>query len=359
MRILQLRSSDVFSSPERLIIGQCRHLPEFDFLCASFVRPGVENRFLKECAEAGIDTAEIPDSFPGDIRLIGRLRRLIMEKRIDLVISHDYKAGFYTFFSLRKQAVRQIAYFHGVTSEDKKVKIYNAVDRQVLKRLGQVIAVSEKTRQLLVGMGIESERIEVVPNAIDDESLIADHQFEVRPEGPARIMAAGRFSYEKGFDLLLQALAKVKESTSPFSVDLFGAGPEEDKLHRLVKELDLESIVTFRGFVDSLLPELRRADFLVMPSRSEGMPVTVLEAWSQRLGLIATTVGGVPEIVEDGVNGLLVAPENVPALTERIVWALDHRREMRQYGSAGFELVRERYTYSQQAELLRKIYNQA
>lgn len=357
MNILHLRSSDVFSSPERLIIGQCRHLPEFHFVCASFVNPGQENRFLKECRAAGIETAEIQDSFPGDVRLVGRLRRLIIEKRIDLVITHDYKAGFYTFFSLRKQAVQQIAYFHGVTSEDRKVRIYNAVDRQVLKRLERVIAVSERTKELLVEMGVLPERITVVPNAIDDASLTSENQFEVRPEGPARIVAAGRFSYEKGFDLLLQALAIVKKSTSSFHVDLYGLGPEEAKLRKMVQKLALADVVEFRGFVEDLLPALRRADFLVMPSRSEGMPVTVLEAWSQRLGLIATGVGGVPEIVTDGANGLLVASEDVEALAGKITWALANRAKMREFGSAGFELVKEKYTYSRQAELLREIYN--
>ncbi len=357
MNILHLRNSDVFSSPERLIIGQCLNLPEFDFTCASFVRPDRENRFLKECRAAGLKTLSVPDSFPGDIRMIGRLRRLILEKRIDLVITHDYKAGFYTFFSLRRQAVRQIAYFHGVTSEDRKVRIYNAIDRQVLKRLGQVIAVSERTGELLVEMGIPSKRIVVVPNAIDDASLSSENQFEVRAEGPARIVAAGRFSYEKGFDLLLQALKIVKDTVPAFKIDLYGLGPEEEKLKRMVRDLSLGDMVTFCGFVDDLLPALRKAEFLVMPSRSEGMPVTVLEAWSQRLGLIATTVGGVPEIVTDGVNGLLVPSEDVEALAAKIVWALANLEKMRQYGSAGFGLVKEKYTYSRQAELLREIYN--
>lgn len=356
MKILHLRNSDLFSSPERLIIGQCRHLPEFDFLCASFVSPKTPNRFLEECEIAGIETAAIEDSFPGDIRMIGRVRRLILEKGIDLVVTHDYKAGFYAFFARRKLDVRQIAYFHGVTSEDRKVRLYNAVDRQVLKRLKQVIAVSQKTRVLLIDLDIPQENITVVPNAIDDASLIEENQFEVRPEGPARIIAAGRFSHEKGFDLLLQALRKLKDTTPAFKVDLYGVGPEEEKLKQMVRELSLEDTVFFRGFVDSLLPAMRKADFLVMPSRSEGMPVTVLEAWSQRLGLVATTVGGVPEIVTDGVNGLLVPPEDVDALAAGISHAVSNLPEMQQYGSAGFDLVREKYTYSRQAELLRRIY---
>jgi len=357
VNILQLRSSDVYSSPERLIIGQCLNLPEFSFVCASFVGPGEKNRFLEECRAAGLDTAAIPDSFPGDIRMIGRLRRLILERSIDLVVSHDYKAGFYTFFSQRKLAVKQIGYFHGVTSEDKKVRIYNAIDRRVLRRLRQVITVSERTRELLIEKGIPPERIAVVPNAIDDASLLSENQFKVRPERPARIIAAGRFSYEKGFDLLLQALNKAREAAPPFRVDFYGIGPEADKLREMVNDLSLGEVVEFRGFVDDLLPALREADFLVMPSRSEGMPVTVLEAWSQRLGLIATTVGGVPEIVREAVNGLLVPSEDVEALADRIVWALHNLEEMRKYGAAGFRLVKEKYTYSRQAELLREIYN--
>ncbi len=356
MKILHLRNSDIYSSPERLIIGQCLNLPEFEFVCASFVHPDRDNRFLEECHRQGIKTVGLRDSFPGDVRLVGRLRRIILEEDIDLVVTHDYKASFYTFFARRKLAVKQVAYFHGVTSEDFKVKVYNAVDRQVLKRLKHVIAVSEKTSELLADMGVDPINITVVPNAIDGATLVPADWTPPEPAEKRRIVAAGRFSFEKGFDLLLQAIARVRKSREDFTLYLYGTGPEESKLRQLTGVLDLEGTVEFCGFSDDLLPVLRGMDFLVMPSRSEGMPVTVLEAWSQQLGLIATSVGGVPEIVEDGRNGLLVPPEDVQALADKIVYALGNPPVMCQLGRRGFDRVKEKHTYAQQAVLLRKVY---
>jgi glycosyltransferase involved in cell wall biosynthesis len=119
----------------------------------------------------------------------------------------------------------------------------------------------------------------------------------------------------------------------------------------------LGDIVSFCGFVDDILPIFREIDFMVMPSRSEGMPVVILEAWSQQVGVLATSVGGIPEMIKSGQSGLLVPPENVAELSDKLLWALNHRDRMDQFGRAGFELVKEKYTYPVQAARLAAVYS--
>jgi glycosyltransferase involved in cell wall biosynthesis len=358
MTILHLRNSDIFGSPERLIIGQCRHLPEFRFVCASFVRHRQTNRFLEECVRQGLIAEPCRESFPGDWRVIPQIQRIIRRHQVKLIVTHDYKADFFGYFAAQKCHIPQVGYFHGITAEDLKVKLYNAIDRFMLRRLPCVITISTLTRRLLTERSIKAEKIYVVPNAVPSDSLLDTRQDRSGRKNRIDVIAAGRFSYEKGFDILLRAVAAIKDKAPPFTLHLYGQGPEEEKLRRLTRALGLDDIVSFRGFVDNILPILSQMDLLVLSSRSEGMPVIILEAWSQQVGVLAMAVGGVPELIADGENGLLVPREDVRRLAEKLLWALQHPDEVNRFGMKGFELVKEKYTFESQAKLLRKIYTE-
>jgi len=358
MTILHLRSADIYGSPERLIIGQCRHLPSFDFVCASFVRGQRENRFLRQCEKNGLLTATIRESFVGDFRVIRQIRQVIEQHDVSLLVSHDYKSNFCGCFATRRAGIKQVAYFHGVTSEDVKVGLYNLIDKFTRRRMDRVIAVSAMTARFLQAQGLPSDKIEVVPNAVDPATFSYERPLRSDAEGRCRIVAVGRFSREKGFDLLLEAASAIRCQAPPFELLLYGVGPEEQRLRDRVGRLGLGDVVRFGGFVDDILPILREVDFMVMPSRSEGMPVGILEAWSQQVGVLATSVGGIPEMIESGRSGLLVPPENVAELSDKLLWALNHRDRMDQFGRAGYDTLNEKYTYTVQAERLASIYSE-
>ena len=359
MKILHLRSSEFYGSPERLIIGQCLHLKEFQHVCGSFVRPGAESRFLEECEKAGIYHKAVRESHLADLRTAARIGQLIDAERVDLLVSHDYKANFYGRMAAKRRSTPQIAYFHGLTSEGLRMRLYNRIDRHVLRKIGLVITVSEVSKSSLVERGVPESRIRVVYNAIDHDSLTKHPKRESSGQPYQRIVAAGRFSHEKGLDILLEAIARIKESAPPFQLYPYGHGVEENNLKQMVSRLGLGDIVEFSGFVDDILPILADMDFMVMPSRSEGMPVAILEAWSQELGVVATSVGGVPEMIQSGQNGLLVDPEDPGALADRMLWALNHPEAMRSYGKAGYKTIGEKFTFEIQAAQLSEIYTEA
>jgi len=355
--ILHLRSANIFGSPERLIIGQCRHLKEFSFVCASYVRGDTENRFLGECTSAGLTTGVLRESFTGDYRVVRQIRELVTQHQVALLVTHDYKSNFFGRLAARRDDLPQVAYFHGITAEDTKVALYNSIDRFMIRKMAKVITVSSLTSRFLQSRGLPPQRIEVVPNAVDPATFLKEPLPPHGDDRPARLIGVGRFSSEKGFDILLKAVAKIKPEAPPFELLLYGLGPEEKRLREMVSRLGLTEIVRFCGFVDDILPVLRGVDFMVMSSRSEGMPVVILEAWSQQVGVLASSVGGIPEMIEPGKNGLLVPPENVSELAGRILWGLNHRDQMRRYGRAGFETLQKKYTFPVQARRLAAIYS--
>ncbi len=133
-----------------------------------------------------------------------------------------------------------------------------------------------------------------------------------------RIVAVGTLKRLKGFDVLLKALAPILSEQHDFELFIAGEGPERANLQRLVSDLGLTKCVRFLGEISDVPSLLSDAHLAVHPSRSEGLSNAILEAMSEGLPVVATAVGGTPEMIVDGSRGLLVPPDDPPALTNAI-----------------------------------------
>ena len=170
------------------------------------------------------------------------------------------------------------------------------------------------------------------------------------------MVAAGRLSYEKGHDILIKAVQIAKNLTPEFYVDIFGLGPEMESLKKLSRQLGVDHLIHLRGFVDDIKPIFREADLMVLPSRSEGMPYVILEAWSQKLAVLSTAVGGVPQMIEDGHNGFIVPPEDTEVFAQKLTEILRNPNKLIEVGQRGFDTAQSRYNFESQAKLLERVY---
>ncbi len=141
-----------------------------------------------------------------------------------------------------------------------------------------------------------------------------------RPDTPLRLLTVGRLEPIKGYPLLLDALARLKREGVPFSLEMVGSGRMDADLRTRVDALDLADRVTFTGPVgqEDMPRVYDRADAMIVSSFMEGVPVVLMEAMAKELVVIATAVGGVPELVDHGVSGLIVPPGSVEALADAI-----------------------------------------
>ena len=173
----------------------------------------------------------------------------------------------------------------------------------------------EALRQLYQREGSE---IYLIPDTTIYESELA---VSLRPaRETVRLLFVGRLSREKGIHFLLQALPKTKHYAQ-LSLDVVGSGPEEGALRELAHELNLGEKVRFHGYVpqgSALREFFDTADLLLVPSLSEGWPKVILEAFARGLPVVASNVGGIPGLVQDGVTGLLVPPASPEAIAEAI-----------------------------------------
>ncbi len=197
------------------------------------------------------------------------------------------------------------------------------------------------------------EKARVIHNGLGQEWFEAAHEqsswanSEEKDAEPF-VLFVGRFHHQKGLDVLLRAWAAMHTSAPEGTVlRLVGEGPEDEKLKALVQELGIAKSVRFAGFVRrEQLPSLySRARVLVLPSRYEGLPVTLLEAGASGALSVATDISGNREIIEDGVTGFLVQPESVAELAQALSRALALTEEERQrMGRAARERIRREFS---------------
>ncbi|MBP7009819.1 MAG: glycosyltransferase, partial [Kiritimatiellae bacterium] len=210
---------------------------------------------------------------------------------------------------------------HGADVPDSQKRRFGAVYplikplvRRVWRQAARVIAVSDGLRELALRTWPEG-RIEVVPNGVDIERFRPAEMPTVRDGGTLVVVAVARLVEIKGLQHLIAALARIPaDMRSQIRLRLCGTGPYEGELRRQVREAGLDEQVEFAGLIayDEIPRQLRQSDVFVLPSLQEGLPLSLLEAMASGLPVVATAVGGIPGVVKDGVNGLLV-PAAAPA----------------------------------------------
>lgn len=213
--------------------------------------------------------------------------------------------------------------------------------RWLYGRVDAIIAISAAAREGLVSRGIPAGRIDLVPSGVDvarfDGSPGRDAAARAAmgiPEGRSVVVIVAQLHRRKGHDVLLHALARLPARLAPICLAA-GTGPEGDALLDLAASLGIASQVRWLGRVEDVRGVLRAADVVVLPSRAEGLGVAAIEALAAARPVIASAVGGLPEIVRDPAEGLLVPPGEVDALAAALVRALSDEALRRAMGEAG------------------------
>ncbi len=195
------------------------------------------------------------------------------------------------------------------------------VARFAFEHADMVMPVSEALRDGIRAIGADAE-FRVVPNVVDTDRFHPDGTS--LPGGPRRLIGVGNLYDAKGWDVLLDAVAILRDHGRDFRLDLYGGGVLQQQLEAQVARLDLEHLVAFHGWQpkDDVAAELRRSDVFVIASRYDSNPCAVIEALASGVPVVGTSVGGIPEMVTDGM-GTLVGPERPADLAAAIESALD------------------------------------
>ena len=345
MRILHIISSGGMYGAESVILNLSRGLAEqgHQSIVGVFDNSAESNLQLAEAAaRTGIEVHQIRCRGQIDRSVVTSIRKLAATTRADVLHAHGYKADIYTFMAMRRAGAGLVSTCHNWLDSDWKVKLYGALDRQVLRGYDRVVGVSEPVRQRLLEAGVQSERICAIGNGIDVrpfETAKAVLREELGCREELIVGFVGRLSREKGADIYLRAAAVVLERRSSTHFVLAGDGPDRAMLEGLAKELGIEAKVTLLGRRTDVPSIYASLDLLVSSSRMEGLPMAILEGMASGCALVATAVGEVPRVVSDGVTGRLVPAEDVVSLAEAILEMLGDAGRRRQMGVAAREVV--------------------
>ncbi len=283
--------------------------------------------------DAAVKTRFFESSGALDFSLIQKLRAALGEHQ--LLHTHAFKAAFYGH-AVKSSTTKHVHTHHGQTAHTLKVRLYERIELYVMKRADQVHAVSTAMEKDLRAKGVR--HLELVENPL---VMQASKIRTPRPVGSS-FLYVGRLSHEKGVDVLLKAL-QLTQKDFTCSLTIVGDGSERKNLEALAQSLDLKE-TTFLGFQTSVTDFFQQADALVMPSRREGLPLTLIEALCSGLPVIASRVGGIPDFVTSGKNGLLCEPDDPAALAQQLGAFLKDRERISLEARPHMERLTERFS---------------
>lgn len=292
--------------------------------------------------------------------IIGAFKILAFAKdaRFDVLHSHGYKANI--LFGLMPESIRQIHFvvtLHGWTSVKAftSMWLYEKLDAFLLKNRKIIVLVSQamlrhpnlqmvQEKCTIIENGIQSD-VPVISEGEVKQKLIA-----LKEAGNHIIGSIGRLSYEKGYDALIEAFARCGQS---LVLVIMGEGPEKDELCRIARAHGIADRILFFGYVEQAGQFIPMFDVYVNSSRTEGTPITLLEAMRARVRIVARDVGGNRQLLGDGSCGLIVEDEGPDSLAKAMMKSLQEGGES---VNRAYELFADRYTVAVMSDKYADVY---
>ena len=330
----------------------------FDIVVACGNKDG--NALPQKLVEQNIRTIALENSereinLKNDFKTFGELIKIIKEEKPDIVHLNSSKIGLLgslailylrilNLFRASNFEFRICAVFtaHGWAFKEKgrsafaKIVYYIAHYATVLI-CDRTIAVSEKTKSALSWLPFANNKMVVIHNGIQKFELLSKKEalaiIGTQKSEKVIVLSLSELHTNKGLDVALRGIALLPPpAREKISYYIAGDGEEKDNLEKLCKDLGIGEVVHFLGFVPEAKKILSAADIFLFPSRTENLPFAVLEAGQAELPVIATSVGGIPEIIKDMQNGILIHPKNPKEVAEGILYLLDNPSKRKQFG---------------------------
>lgn len=334
IRVLALLEADTISGPAKSIFELAHEALRPDTTrslhvsIARFSRlPITENALTRAAAERELPLATISERRRFDWNVVPQLQHLVGATRPDVIWSNSVKSHFLVRIAGLHRRAAWVAFHHGYTTTDLKMHLYNQLDRYSLRAADRVLTSCRAFASQLVRRGIPAGRIEVQHMPIRPFPTVSKEQSdEIRREIGAGqsvhvLLSVGRLSREKGHVDLIRAFAKIREMAPELPVRLVvvGEGPERPSIETACRALGVSNDVILTGQQSEVGRYYACADLFLMTSHSEGSPNALLEAMVTGVPVVATSVGGIPEIATSEEDALLVPKGDYQAIASAAV----------------------------------------
>ncbi|MEZ7196685.1 glycosyltransferase family 4 protein [Pseudodesulfovibrio karagichevae] len=361
--IVHLRDSNFVGGPERQILEHFKRMESdaYEMILVCYEEPGRPNDLRLRAEEQGLSCLTLPVMSPFSPKNITRIIRVLREAGADMLVTHGHKGNIFGRLACWRLGIPTIAVSRGWTMESLKIRFFEFLDKVFLHFADHVVAVSDGQRRKILACGVRADKVSVIHNCIDVGNWcgLGTNNVRARLDIPADailVSTAGRLSPEKNQRMLLQAAERIVPEMDNVYFAVFGEGVLRGELEAECRKAGLEGRFLLPGFWSDMVEVMQATDIFTLPSLTEGLPNVVLEAFACSTPVVATSVGGTPELVRDGESGFLVEVGDVEGLAVRLL-SLGRDEALRErMGSAGRDMVSRDFTYPRQAELYRELY---
>jgi len=355
LRIAIVATGEIFGGAERQILTLARCLAARDDCHAELLLLH-DRQLAAEARRLGLPIRILGARGLLDVHCIKAMNRAIHDDSIDVISVHGYRST--TYLALSRQAKRipimktehgAMEIGRGSLSERLKAWLYRGLDNWATHRLKATRIYVTHDLQRLCATEHRGSPHRIIYNGIDVPSRAATSRPKEYSEGLRHLVVVGRLEHVKGVDIAIRAMA---DPCMPPGTHLhvIGAGPDTDSLTRLAHDIGVAERVSMLGFRSNVYDYVAHADVLLLPSRHEGLPYTLLEAMSLGTPVIASRVGGLAEVLTDERQALLVAPEDPAGLAAATHRLLESASLKDALSGAAAQLVQERFTASLMSE---------
>lgn len=352
--------------PEKTILNSPRFLePNYRNLCVYMqdpLDPGVAT--LEERArQLRAPFLSIADRGPTDWTVAVELLNLCRRERVAIWHGHDYKSNLLGILLARFWKMALVTTVHGWVHHSGRTPLYYALDRWCLPRFEKVISVSRDLHESMPRYGVAADRAVLIENGIDAEQYrrtlpLAEAKARLGvPAGRHVVGTVGRLSPEKGFDLLIQAVDRILKQGKDMELLIVGAGDERASLQRLIETLGQQARIRLLGYREDTAALYQAMDVFVSSSLREGLPNVLLEAMALETPVLGTRIAGIPQLIEEGNNGVLVEPGSVDGLTRGLLTLLGSEELRLRLGQAGRRTIETRFSFRHRMDQVRCLYD--
>ncbi len=362
-RIVVLISTRIVGGPAKgllQVIPELRRRGRFEVMLCTFAgRKEPDSPFIRAARERGIRVNVLRQRHHWDPGPLKDLRALV-DPPGAIIQTHGYKEAVFGLALKRLSGRPWIAFLHGTTEENLKVRLYHRLDRALTRHADAIVAVSQELASRTLRPRHRS-KLTIIENAIErhpQESLVPRRTLREAWQARGWVVGCiGRLSHEKGQAQLIEAAGRLARQGAPFTLVLVGDGPDRDLLQEKAQVEGVGAHVRFLGHVARMDEIYANLDMLVLPSHREGMPNVILEAMQARLPIVSTAVGAVPEMLVNGVSGLLVRPGDPIALARAIAALMSDPEKAARMGRKACEALYPRFSPERRAERFESLYD--
>lgn len=363
LNIAHLIATNFFGGPEKQIIEHLMRINQskFGISLISFIERSMPNELLDRARERKIPTRGLYTWNPFNPKVIFDLISILRRDKIDILCTHGYKANIIGRIASWIIKIPEIIFSRGWTAENKKIRLFECLDRWFIRCADHIVSVSEGQKEKLLKLQMIPEKISVVHNGIDPDNIKIESKSFIRAElgidgNSYLVVSAGRLSPEKNFGGLIEAAKIVTERNKNITFIVYGEGFLRKELEQKILDIGLKNRFLLLGFREDFLSVLKDIDIFVLPSFTEGLPNVLLEAYALRKPVVATNVGGNPEIVLDGETGFLVSAQDTEGLAEYILRLAEDPDLRKEMGKKGYKYIKESFNFDIQTQKIKDLY---